>query len=258
MGGLIGIDRLRDLQNLGTLEHTLVNSLHSSISWVFLPISSGRKQGRCTKPTVETLDIKCSGDRCPRFVSSWGLPMKFLRCVVIFGLLSLSSYVAMADGVGDPRMTPIGGGNSTVLTSPTDPAFVISYTAGVTPTVGCGTFDGSLSDNTCIDPHSTDFINNSGVAWKAIQFDITSVAGDITQSSFSAIQDPAVDPYFLFASTTTNAAGDTILSFFGTDSTHLASCLPRAATVTCAQDLSSMIPAYHCLILEFSSMSTMR
>jgi hypothetical protein len=146
--------------------------------------------------------------------------MKFLRYVVVFGLLSLSSYVAMADGVGDPRMTPIGGGNSTVLTSPTDPAFVISYTAGVTPTVGCGTFDGSLSDDTCINPHNTDFINNSGVAWKAIQFDIKSVAGDITQSSFSAIQDASVDPYFLFASTTTSAAGDTILSFFGTDSTH--------------------------------------
>jgi hypothetical protein len=146
--------------------------------------------------------------------------MKFLRYVVIFGLLSLSSYVAMADGVGDPRMTPIGGGRSTVLTSPTDPAFVISYTATVTPTVGCGAFDGSLSDDTCIDPHFTDFVNNSGVAWKAIQFDIKSVAGDITQSSFSAIQDPSVDPYFLFASTTTNAAGDTILSFFGTDSTH--------------------------------------
>jgi hypothetical protein len=145
--------------------------------------------------------------------------MKFLRHVVIFGLLSLASYVAMADGVGDPRMTPIGGGNSTVLTSPTDPAFVISYTAGFTPIVDCVAFDGSLSGK-CIDPHNTDFINNSGVAWKAIQFEITSVAGVITQSSFSAIEDPSVDPYFLFASTTTNASGHTILSFFGTDSTH--------------------------------------
>ena len=103
-----------------------------------------------------------------------------------------------------------------------------------------------------------DFINNSGVAWKAIQFEITSVAGDITQSSFSAIQDPSVDPYFLFASTTTNTAGHTILSFLAPTVRTLASCLPRAATVTCAQDLSSMIPAYHCLILEFSSKSAMR
>jgi hypothetical protein len=151
--------------------------------------------------------------------------MKFLRYVVIFGLLSLSSYVAMADGVGDPRMTPIGGGRSTVLTSPTDPAFVISYTATVTPTVGCGAFDGSLSDDTCIDPHFTDFVNNSGVAWKAIQFDITSVAGDITQSA-GAIQDPQSIPFYSPARL--QALLEIRSEFFGTTVRTLASCLPRA------------------------------
>ena len=138
-------------------------------------------------------------------------PMKFLRCYAILVLLCLCSCVVMADGIGDPKFTPIGGTGSTILTSPTDPLFKITYTAGTTPTVACSAFGGT-SENVCI---LDDFINNSEVAWKAIQFAITSATAGL---SFTA--DNSLDPYFTSAAVSTNTLGETVLSFSGTDATH--------------------------------------
>ena len=156
--------------------------------------------------------------------------MKLLRCYAILVLLCLGSCVVMADGIGDPKFVPIGGGGSTILTSPTDPLFQITYTAGTTPTVACGAFGGT-SGNTCI---LNEFINDSGVAWKAIQFVITSATAGLM---FTA--DNSLDPYFTSDTVTTNTSGETVLSFFGTNATHpgilaATSCTSGDEVVVCS------------------------
>ena len=140
--------------------------------------------------------------------------MKIVRWAAFLGLLILTANIALADSVGDPKWQTIGGGGSTILNSPTDQAFQVNYTAGVTPLVSCA--PGGLSTaTTCI---QDDFINNSGVIWSGISFVITSVGGSITQDSFSV--DNTNDPYFAMAALTFNDAGQAVLSFFGIDATH--------------------------------------
>ena len=142
--------------------------------------------------------------------------MKIVRWVAVAAFLVITANIALADGAGDPRFQTIGGGHSTVLTSPTDPAFQVNFTAGVTPLVqeGCGFFGGN-EGGSCI---LVDFINNSKVTWSGITITITGFTGDITQGSFTG--DNVADPYFASFAQTTNGLGQTVLSWSGIDGTH--------------------------------------
>jgi hypothetical protein len=151
--------------------------------------------------------------------------MKILRCVTVLALLILSATIAKADGVTDPKFVVIGGGHSQQLTSPNDENFVINYSAGQTdplPVSPCG-FNYGTSSNTCA---LYDFINNSGVTWTGIQFEITGATGNIQNALLDEFHpggfaaDNTLDPYFTGSSATVNDAGDVVLSFFGTDETH--------------------------------------
>jgi hypothetical protein len=137
--------------------------------------------------------------------------VKIIRWATLATLFLVAASMATADGVGpDPRFILVGGGHSTQLISPTDPAFVVNYEFGVTEQVegGCQSF--GAPDGECI---FVDFINNSGVAWNSIQFQLSSVVGGL---EFSVDPHPsALDPYF-----TQSSFDDGILRFFGTDETH--------------------------------------
>lgn len=138
--------------------------------------------------------------------------MKIVRLATLVGFLILTANIALADGAGDPRFQTIGGGHSIVLTSPTDPAFQVNYAAGETT----GTCElGGTEGGSCI---LVDFINNSGVTWSGIAITITGFTGNITQESFTG--DNVADPYFASFVQTTNALGQTVMSWSGIDEAH--------------------------------------
>jgi hypothetical protein len=145
-----------------------------------------------------------------RFWCAGGAPVKSLRCCLILTLLGLSSSAALADGIPDPNFGLAGGHTTTVLTSPTDPAFIIDYAKGTTTTAACGPpYSGHIA---CF---SADFINDTGQTFTSISFDIT--AHTVGLHFFC---NNAGDPYFDNCNATTDPiTGDPVISFFGT-TTH--------------------------------------
>ena len=142
--------------------------------------------------------------------------MKMARWLLVVALAGLTVSVARADSV-DPRFVPIGGGGSIILNSPTDPAFQISFTRnGDANTVDCGQFSGALSDQRCIDPALTEFVNNTGQTWDSITLEITSNPDDLF---FAALTEVA-DPYFANSESGTLDNGNAFVRFFGIDATH--------------------------------------
>jgi hypothetical protein len=141
------------------------------------------------------------------------------RWILGLVLLGLSSSVVRADSIDpkDPKFVPIGGCCSIVLTSPTDPAFQISFTKnGSVGTVDCGSFGGP-SDDQCIDPLNTEFVNNTHKTWSAITLDITKQSAGL---AFTVLDNNAIDPYFAHATSGFLTNGDAFVEFFGIDSTH--------------------------------------
>jgi hypothetical protein len=133
-------------------------------------------------------------------------------------LLGLSSSIAMADSV-DPKFVPIGGGGSIILNSPTDEAFQFSFTRGTDQTVDCGAHGGP-SDDACINPANTRFVNNSGQTWISVTLEITqhNNAGG-PALTFTAL-DNSIDPYFNNSTFGINEAGNPFVTFFGIDENH--------------------------------------
>ena len=143
--------------------------------------------------------------------------MNFSRWFLSLILLGLSSSLAMADSV-DPKFVPIGGGGSIILDSPTDPAFQFSFTKnGSVGTVGCGSFGGP-SDNQCINPSNTEFVNNSGQAWNSITLEVTQQSLGLLFTAFDNAN--AIDPYFNNSASGFLLNGNAFVTFFGTDETH--------------------------------------
>jgi hypothetical protein len=141
--------------------------------------------------------------------------VKIPRWSLTLILLGLSGSIAMADSV-DPKFVPIGGTGSIILTSPTDPAFQISFTKnGNVGTVDCGSFGGP-SDDRCINPHNTEFVNFSHQTWSAITLEITHQSLGLVFSTL----DNAIDPYFAHSAFGHLENGDAFVTFFGIDSTH--------------------------------------
>jgi hypothetical protein len=139
-----------------------------------------------------------------------GAPVKSLRCCLILILLGLSSSAALADGIPDPGFGLAGGHTTTVLTSPTDPAFAIDYLFGTTTTGACGT-----PFNTGTNCFSTNFINDTGRTFTSISFDITTHTPGLVFSCNNT-----GDPYFDTCNTTTDPiTGDPVITFSGT-TTH--------------------------------------
>jgi hypothetical protein len=129
---------------------------------------------------------------------------------MILMLLGLSSSVALADGIPDPGFGLAGGHTTTVLTSPTDPAFAIDYLFGTTTTAVCGPpYSGHAA---CF---SADFINDTGRTFTSISFDITAHTPGLVFSCNNA-----GDPYFDNCNSTTDPiTGDPVITFSGT-TTH--------------------------------------
>ena len=147
--------------------------------------------------------------------------MKIARWFLVVALALFSVSLAKADGI-DPRFVPIGGNNSIIINSLNDfSAFTFSYTFGTTATVDCGQVAGTFSDSglTCIDPTQTelDFINNTGQTWTSITLELVNVTGGLT---FTGINDPVLDPYFLSTASGILQNGNPFVTFFGTDATH--------------------------------------
>lgn len=142
--------------------------------------------------------------------------MKIARWLLVVAFAAFSVSMAKADSV-DPRFVPIGGNNSVILTSPTDAAFQISFTRdGNMGTVGCGTFLGSISDDQCIDPANTSFINFTGQTWDSITLEITQHTDDLVFNTL----DNSIDPYFANAESGVLENGNAFVRFFGIDATH--------------------------------------
>jgi hypothetical protein len=170
--------------------------------------------------------------------------MKISRLLLLALLAAAYSSVAFADGTSDPKMGPIGGGGSIILTSPNDPAFTFSYTAPNpanntpgTPTVNCGLYGGSWKD-TCINPKLTDFLNDSGETWTSITIDITASTGGLT---FSCLNVP--DPYFTTCTPETLANGTTALLFSGIDATH-----PGILSASCVNEEGDLNSECNCQV----------
>lgn len=141
--------------------------------------------------------------------------MNVSRWFLALIILGLSSSIAMADSV-DPKFVPIGGTGSIILTSPTDPAFQISFIRnGNVGTVDCGSFGGP-SDDRCINPDNTEFVNFSHQTWSAITLEITHQSLGLV---FSTLNND-IDPYFAHSAFGLLENGDAFVTFFGIDSTH--------------------------------------
>ena len=100
-----------------------------------------------------------------------------------------------------------GGGGSQVLTTPT---FNFSFTQTNPPQSS----------------FFVDFINNTGLNMAKLNLLINGSPGLV----FSC--DNSIDPYFTNCGTTVQTNGSFLISFFGTDATHLG--IPFATLVTCA------------------------
>jgi len=143
--------------------------------------------------------------------------MNFSRLLLAIVLLGFSSSIALADSV-DPKFVPIGGTGSIILDSPTDPAFQFSFTKnGSTGTVDCGSFGGP-SDNQCIDPHQTEFVNNSGKTWTSVTLEVTQQSAGLLFTAFDNAN--SIDPYFNNSASGFLDNGHAFVSFFGLDETH--------------------------------------
>lgn len=123
--------------------------------------------------------------------------------VALFGIASSSVF---ATGT-DPVMKLGGGGGSQVLTTPT---FSFSFTQTNPPQTS----------------FFVDFINNTGLNMAALNLLINGSPG----LTFSC--DNSIDPYFTNCGTTVQNNGSFLISFFGTDATHLG--IPFATLVTCS------------------------
>ena len=132
--------------------------------------------------------------------------MKFTRVLVLVALFGIASSVAFATGT-DPVMKLGGGGGSQVLTTPT---FNFSFTQTNPPQSS----------------FFVDFINNTGLNMAKLNLLINGSPGLV----FSC--DNSIDPYFTNCGTTVQTNGSFLISFFGTDATHLG--IPFATLVTCA------------------------
>jgi hypothetical protein len=132
--------------------------------------------------------------------------VKFTRLLVLVAFFAVACSVTLATGT-DPVMKLGGGGGSQVLTTPT---FSFSFTQ---PTPALSTF-------------FVDFINNTGQNEAALNLLITGSPGLVFSCNNS------IDPYFTNCGTTVQNNGNFLISFFGTDATHLG--IPFATLVTCA------------------------
>jgi len=167
-----------------------------------------------------------------------GALVKTIRCCLILVILGLSSTAALADGT-DPKVVPIGGTGSIVLTSPNDQAFQYSFIkAGTTGTVDCGPLGGP-SGNQCINPANTEFVNFSHQTWISVTL-VFPVALHSTGLTFTPFANAdAIDPYFLHSASGFLDNGDPFVTFFGTDSTHPGiesadSCVPSEGGPICS------------------------
>jgi len=132
--------------------------------------------------------------------------VKFTRVLVLVALFGIASSAAFATGT-DPVMKLGGGGGSQVLTTPT---FNFSFTQTNPPQTS----------------FFVDFINNTGLNMAKLNLLINGSPGLV----FSC--DNSIDPYFTNCGTTVQTNGSFLISFFGTDATHLG--IPFATLVTCA------------------------
>jgi hypothetical protein len=132
--------------------------------------------------------------------------VKFTRVLLLVALFGFASSSAFATGT-DPVMKLGGGGGSQVLTTPT---FSFSFTQTNPPQTS----------------FFVDFINNTGLNMAALNLLINGSPGLV----FSC--DNSIDPYFTNCGTTVQNNGSFLISFFGTDATHLG--IPFATLVTCA------------------------
>jgi hypothetical protein len=118
----------------------------------------------------------------------------------------MASSAAFATGT-DPVMKLGGGGGSQVLTTPT---FSFSFTQTNPPQTS----------------FFVDFINNTGLNMAAVDLLITGSPGLM----FTC--DNSIDPYFTTCGNILEGNGQYLITFFGTDATHLG--IPFATLVTCA------------------------
>jgi hypothetical protein len=132
--------------------------------------------------------------------------VKFTRLLVLVAFFGVACSVTLATST-DPVMKLGGGGGSQVLTTPT---FSFSFTQ---PTPALSTF-------------FVDFINNTGQNEAALNLLITGSPGLVFSCNNS------IDPYFTNCGTTVQNNGNFLVTFFGTDATHLG--IPFATLVTCA------------------------
>jgi hypothetical protein len=126
--------------------------------------------------------------------------------LLLAALFGIASSAAFATGT-DPVMKLGGGGGSQVLTTPT---FNFSFTQTNPPQTS----------------FFVDFINNTGLNMAKLNLLINGSPGLV----FSC--DNSIDPYFTNCGTTVQTNGSFLISFFGTDATHLG--IPFATLVTCA------------------------
>ena len=117
--------------------------------------------------------------------------MKISRWLLVAVVLGLMSSAAMADTI-DPQVKLIGGGGSTGLFSLNDPNFAFAVYGGTSP-------------------QTFDFINATGQLVGEVDLLIT-LFSNTPALTFTV--DPA-NPYFTDASVTTLGTGQTLIRFFG-------------------------------------------
>jgi hypothetical protein len=133
-------------------------------------------------------------------------------------LVGLTSSIAMADS-SDPRMGLIGGTNSEIINPTNLGDFQFSFTRnGDSNTIDCGT-KGGPSEDVCIDPAFTSFINHTGQTWSSITLTFTQPQNQ--GLTFTLLENAdALDPYFTSSTQGIDANNNPFVTFFGIDATH--------------------------------------
>jgi hypothetical protein len=138
--------------------------------------------------------------------------MKISRWLLVAVLLGLVSSAAMADTI-DPRVKLIGGGGSTGLFSLNDPNFAFAVYGGTSP-------------------QTFDFINATGQLVGEVDLLITLFA-NTPPLTFTVDQ---ANPYFTDASVTSLVTGQTLIRFFGLNTSEFGyGGLPFATDITCVE-----------------------
>lgn len=138
--------------------------------------------------------------------------MKISRCLLVAVVLGLMSSAAMADTI-DPQVKLKGGGGSTGLFSLNDPNFAFAVHGGTSP-------------------QPFDFINATGQLVGEVDLLIT-LFSNTPPLTFTV--DPA-NPYFTDASVTTLDTGQTLIRFFGLNTSEFGfGGLPFATDISCVE-----------------------